>query len=76
MKIELAPRGNVEALLFSEGGARAVYSVSPEKAAAFEDAWSGFPCVKAGEAGGDRFDWQGIFSLPIEELEKAFTEEK
>lgn len=76
MKIELAPRGNVEALLFSEGRARAVYSVSPEKAAAFEDAWSGFPCVKAGEAGGDRFDWRGIFSLPIEELEKAFTEEK
>ena len=58
------------------GGARAVYSVTPEPAAAFEDAWSGFPCVKAGEAGGDRFDWRGIFSLPIEELEKAFTEEK
>ena len=36
MDIELAPRGGVETLLFSEGGARAVYAVSPEKAAEFE----------------------------------------
>lgn len=76
MDIELAPRGGVEALLFSEGGARAVYAVSPEKAAEFEAAWSGFPCVKAGKAGGDKFSWQGILTLPLEELAKAFTEEK
>ena len=76
MDIELAPRGGVEALLFSEGGARAVYAVSPEKAAEFEAAWSGFPCVKAGRAGGDKFSWRGILTLPLEELAKAFTEEK
>ncbi|MCD7875823.1 MAG: phosphoribosylformylglycinamidine synthase subunit PurL [Cloacibacillus porcorum] len=76
MDIELAPRGGVETLLFSEGGARAVYAVSPEKAAEFEAAWSGIPCVKAGKAGGDKFSWQGILTLPLEELAKAFTEEK
>lgn len=76
MEITLPVGTRVEKTLFSEGGARAVYSVAPERAAEFEAAWAGFPCVKAGTAGGDKFTWREVLSLPLEELKKAFTEEK
>lgn len=75
MKLALAPETTVEALLFSEGGPRAVYSVAPEKAAEFEKTWKALGCVKIGEAGGENFDWQGIMSLPLKELKNAFEGE-
>ena len=76
MEITLCGMPSVETALFSEGGVRAIYAVSPEKAAEFEKVWAGFPIVKAGTAGGDSFEWQGVLSLPLSELKKAFTEEK
>ena len=76
MEITLEPGASVESLLFSEGGARAVYSVAPEKAAEFERIWSGFPAVKAGRAGGKSFVWKNIFSLTLDELTEAFSGEK
>lgn len=75
MKLTLAPETTVEALLFSEGGPRAVYAVAPEKAAEFENAWKALGFVKIGEAGGDSFDWDGIMSLSVAELTAAFTGE-
>ena len=57
MKLALAPETTVEALLFSEGGPRAIYSVALEKAAEFENAWKDLGFVKIGEAGGDSLDW-------------------
>ena len=75
MKLTLAPETTVEALLFSEGGPRAVYAVAPEKAAEFENAWKALGFVKIGEAGGDSFDWDGVMSLPVAELTAAFTGE-
>ena len=75
MKLALAPETTVEALLFSEGGPRAIYSVAPEKAAEFENAWKDLGFVKIGEAGGDSLDWDGIMSVPVAELTAAFTGE-
>lgn len=75
MKITLAPETSVESLLFSEGGARAVYSVGQGKAAEFEKAWESLGCVRIGEAGGESFEWRGILSLPLKELKSAFTGE-
>ncbi|MDO5115714.1 MAG: phosphoribosylformylglycinamidine synthase subunit PurL [Synergistaceae bacterium] len=76
MTLTLAPESSVEALLFSEGGARAVYAVSPEKSAEFEKEWKEAGCVKIGTAGGSDFNWRGIMTLPLAKLEKAFAGEK
>ncbi len=75
MEITLEPEASVESLLFSEGGARAIYSVTPEKAAEFEKIWSGFPAVRAGKAGGKNFVWKNILSLTLDELTEAFSGE-
>lgn len=76
MHISMTPDSSVEAMLFSEGGARAIYSVSPENTSAFEELWKPLGCVKAGEASGDRFIWDGIMDIELENIEKAFSEGK
>ena len=76
MEITLAPEKSIESLLFSEGGARALYAVAPEKAAEFERIWQGFPLTKAGRAGGKGFAWKDILNVPLSELEKAFSGEE
>lgn len=63
-----------EKLLFSEGGARAIYSVPAEKEKDFERIWEGFPCLKAGTYGGTEFEWKEIFSIDLPILKKAFLE--
>lgn len=73
MTLTLAPETTAEALLFSEGGARAIYAVAPEKAEEFEKVWKGFPCHRAGTAGGSGFEWKELLKLNKEELTKAFT---
>jgi phosphoribosylformylglycinamidine synthase len=63
-----------EELLFSEGGARAIYAVPKGKESSFEKIWEGFPCTKIGTVGGDKFEWKDMFSLDLSKLKKAFTE--
>ncbi len=75
MEIAFTPESSAEALLFSEGGPRAIYSVAHEKAADFEKTWSDLGCEKIGEAGGNSFNWHGIMNLPLSELISAFMGE-
>jgi phosphoribosylformylglycinamidine synthase II len=63
-----------EEILFSEGGARAVYAVPAEKEKGFEKIWKGFPCIKAGTFGGTVYEWQDMFRIDIARLKKAFME--
>ena len=63
-----------EELLFSEGGARAIYAVPKEKVPSFEKIWEGFACTKIGNVGGDKFEWKDMFSVDLSKLKKAFME--
>ena len=63
-------------MLFSEGGARAIYSVPTEKSAEFENIWQGFPCRSIGSACGKKFTWNGLFAISLSVLKKTFSEEK
>jgi phosphoribosylformylglycinamidine (FGAM) synthase-like enzyme len=63
-----------EELLFSEGGARAIYAVPKEKVTSFEKIWEGFPCTKIGTVEGDKFEWKDMFSVDLSKLKKAFVE--
>lgn len=65
----------LENLLFSEGGARAIYSVPKEKEEEFNAVWAGFPCKKIGAAGGTDFTWKNAFNISTAKLTQAFTEE-
>lgn len=63
-----------EEILFSEGGARAIYSVPKEKETVFESIWEGFPFTKIGTVGGEKFDWKNMFSVDLSKLKKSFLE--
>ena len=76
LKLDLQPQTEKEAALFSEGGARAIYSVPQQQAAAFEKCWAGFPCRKIGAAGGNNLTCGGSFYIPLAELKKTFAEGK
>ncbi|MDO4987878.1 MAG: phosphoribosylformylglycinamidine synthase subunit PurL [Synergistes sp.] len=73
MRISISPEDSPESLLFSEGGARAVYSVAPEKSAEFEALWSDFSLTRAGIAGGSDLVWDNIFTLSVDRLRDAFA---
>lgn len=74
MDITIEPESSLEALLFSEGGARAIYAVPQEKISEFENIWAGFRFRRIGTAGGTSFVWNGSFELPLERLKTAFFE--
>jgi phosphoribosylformylglycinamidine synthase len=74
INVEINLSLTAEEILFSEGGARAIYAVPKEKAASFEKIWEGFPCTKIGTVGGDKFEWKDMFSIDLSKLKKAFTE--
>lgn len=74
MDIDVKPEHSIESLLFSEGGARAIYAVPKDKAAEFEKIWAGFPHRRIGTSGGDKFNWNGILSIPMPQLKRAFME--
>ena len=76
MKISAKTESSVEALLFSEGGARAIYSVPADKTAEFEKIWEGFPCAKIGNAEGDTFSWENIFEVGIADISMTFMGDK
>lgn len=76
MNIDLIAETTAEAMLFSEGGARAIYSVPTEKRAEFENIWQGFPCRSIGSACGEKFTWNGLFAISLSVLKKTFSEEK
>lgn len=61
-------------VLFSEGGARAVYFVPASREDAFKKIWNGFPCQKIGSAGGGSFVWENVLAITVTELTKAFEE--
>lgn len=65
-----------EEFLFSEGGARAIYSVTAAEEENFLNIWAGFPCKKLGSAGGDALVWGNRLSVTLKELAGAFTEEQ
>ena len=58
-----------EEILFSEGGARAVYR-SRRKEKRFEKDLKGFPCIKAGPSGGTVYEWQDMFRIDIARLKR------
>jgi len=73
MEIAIEPETSLEALMFSEGGARAIYAVQPDKAHAFENIWKGFPIRCIGRIYGKVFEWNGKFSIPLDDIKTAFS---
>jgi phosphoribosylformylglycinamidine synthase II len=77
MDITFKPENiSLESMLFSEGGARAIYAVPEEKSAEFENTWAGYECHRIGTAGGDSFKWDNMISVPLPKLIAAFMEGK
>ncbi|MEG1799262.1 MAG: phosphoribosylformylglycinamidine synthase subunit PurL, partial [Synergistaceae bacterium] len=76
MDITMNAETSLEALLFSEGGARAIYSVPADKCCEFERIWAGFPCRKIGSASGCALTLNGILDIPLSTLKKTFLEGK
>ncbi|NLV82699.1 MAG: phosphoribosylformylglycinamidine synthase subunit PurL [Synergistaceae bacterium] len=74
MNISIKPQTTVESLLFSEGGARAIYSVPNNKIKEFENTWNGFSFDCIGTATGDSLSWDNLFTIPISDISKAFLE--
>ena len=74
MSVQTDPSLSLEEVLFSEGGARAVYTVPKEKEKYFEEIWEGFPCTKIGSVGGEKLEWKDIFSIELPKLKNAFME--
>jgi phosphoribosylformylglycinamidine synthase II len=60
--------------LFSESASRAVLSVTPERAARFEEMAGefGVPIARLGETGGPRAVFGGLFETTVEELREAY----
>lgn len=76
ISIDLDSGQPLESLLFSEGGARALYSVPKAKEEEFSALWDGFPCRKIGVAGGCDFVWKNAFHVPVAKLTQAFEEDE
>lgn len=76
MKISTKPQTSVESLLFSEGGARAIYSVPSDKIAEFENTWAGFSFSCIGIATGDSLEWENLFTLPLSDITSSFLGNK
>ncbi|MDD4160044.1 MAG: phosphoribosylformylglycinamidine synthase subunit PurL [Synergistaceae bacterium] len=74
ISIEINSSVPPEEILFSEGGARAVYAVPEGKEQVFESIWEGFPCTKIGAVSGEDFEWKEMFSIELSKLKKAFLE--
>ncbi len=76
MNIKIQPKTSLEAIMFSEGGARAIYAVPQDKVQDFENIWAGFPCLCIGTVGGDNFNWNGAFTLPLPRIKSGFMRSK
>lgn len=76
IRVEIYTDRPVENVLFSEGGARAIYSVAADNEEEFKKIWEGFPCEKLGEAGGNVLAWKDVFEIPMTRLIQAFQEGK
>lgn len=75
MNIEMKPETTVESMLYSEGGARAIYSVPSEKAKEFEKIWSNFEFRKIGTAKGNVLTINDCINITLEDLKSSFTGE-
>ena len=58
--------------LFGESGARAIYSVPISGEREFISTWSGVPLMKIGEARGSELSVNENFSIPIQDLDRAW----
>lgn len=76
ISVSLETDKQLESVLFSEGGARAVYFVPANKEDAFNKIWDGFACRKIGTAGGSSFVWNNTFEVTLADLKRAFEEGK
>lgn len=70
--VEVEPETTPEAMLFSEGGARAVYAVPADKAEEFENTWKNFTVTKIGKAESDRLKIGEYVSTDLKTLRSAF----
>ncbi|MDR3321884.1 MAG: phosphoribosylformylglycinamidine synthase subunit PurL [Synergistaceae bacterium] len=65
-------QGDVTAALFSEGGPRALYFVSPPNAEKFLSIWDGYPLKSLGRAAGASLRIVGSICIGLSELRAAF----
>ncbi|MFP4482092.1 MAG: phosphoribosylformylglycinamidine synthase subunit PurL [Thermovirgaceae bacterium] len=66
----IEPKGleNPFGVFFGEGGPRAVYAVSGERAGEFCDLWASFGCRRIGHASGKELCIEGYFCLTLDDL--------
>ncbi len=77
-KSDLIPLFETPRLLFSESCSRFLVTVAPKDRAKFEAGLIGFPCAQVGVVSRKAFvrftrSGQELVSIPVEELEEAFT---
>jgi phosphoribosylformylglycinamidine synthase len=60
------------AVMFSEGGPRAVYIIPSSATDKFLDCWEGFPVTRIGEVGGDSLKVKGFMEVSVKDLQSAF----
>lgn len=74
MEIDLGGCGGAEAtaVLFGEGGPRAVYFVHRENEEKFLSVWEGYPTMRLGTVGGGSLAVNGVMSVPVSELRDVF----
>lgn len=58
--------------LFGESGARAIYTLPRRGEKEFVSAWSKVPLMKIGETGGSELSMTDKFSIPIQDLDRAW----
>ncbi len=74
VRVDFSPELAPAALLFSEEPSRIVVSCAASALDALRAiaARKGAPLSVLGEVGGDRIDWTGLLSVPLERLAKAY----
>ncbi|MEG1501862.1 MAG: phosphoribosylformylglycinamidine synthase subunit PurL [Synergistaceae bacterium] len=73
--INIKPETTTEAMLFSEGGARAIYAVPSKNEEEFKKVWQSFKITKIGAAGSDKLIINDFMSVSLNELNTAFKED-
>ncbi len=66
------PAGDLTAVLFGEGGPRALYFVSEENREKFMTIWEGYPVANIGTVDGASLNIQNTLNIGLDDLGKAF----
>ena len=74
VKVDFAPQASLAAHLFGEYPGRVVISASRENFTNIESMCrsKNIPCKKIGTVGGERFSWNSVIDLSIDELATAY----